>query len=256
MTLELVEFKKFLGKPVVDSYGRSLGRVVGAIADVSQRVTDVEIEFGNGEFVRCPSKQLVIEAGTLIYLYPWELESIEIAKSLDLAIKRIQALDELFRMGEIPGETYDEFKKIHEASFRELKERRNRLISRLKGRIDKLNSQIGELQMFRTSLKMQKLTGEIEEDRFKEAISIVEDGLNKAFTEKEELESTIGRLSKLDFKPPTLRQEIKPVIVHKVQVKGEPVASKPSATSGGERAKVEEAAKKGGGSPIDVKVED
>ncbi|MCD6443577.1 CdvA-like protein [Candidatus Bathyarchaeota archaeon] len=256
MGLEFEGFKKFLGKHVVDGYGRPLGRVVGLITDVNQNVTDVEIEFGNGEFVRCPSKQLMIEAGTLIYLYPWELESTEIAKALDLAIKRIQALDDLFRMGEIPGETYEEFKKIHEASFRELRERRDRLINRLKGRIGKLNSQIRELQMFRTSLKMQRATGEIEEDSFKEAISIVEDGLNKAFTEKEELENTINRLSKLDFKPSSLRKDIKTVLPKppKVEVKPEPRISKPSIE---EESRKEDLGDKNKESPpIDVKVED
>lgn len=256
MGLEFEGFKKFLGKPVVDGYGRPLGRIVGLITDVNQNVTDVEIEFGNGEFVRCPSKQLVVEAGTPIYLYPWELESMEIEKALDLAIKRIQALDDLFRMGEISGETYEEFKKTHEASFGELKERRDRLINRLKGRIDKLNSQIRELQMFRTSLKMQRATGEIEESSFKDAISIVEDGLNKAFTEKEELENTIDRLSKLDFKPPSLRKDIQTVLPKPPKVEAKPESKPPEQSAKEEPKKENLGDKKKESPPIDVKVEE
>lgn len=250
MSLELNEFKKFLGKHVRDSYGRTLGRIVGIIADVNQQVTDVEVEFGNGDFLKCPSKQFSIESGTLVYLYPWELESLEIAKALDLAIKRIQALDELFRMGEIPTETYDEFKKAHEASLKELKERRDSLITKLKSRVDKLNAQIRELQMFRTSLKMQKSTGEISEDVFKDAISIVEDGLTKSFNEKEQLEHTIVKLSKLDFKPPSvIKPEVKPV-TSKIEI-----GSNPSPPTVGEIKTEDKTTKdKKDSSPINVKI--
>jgi sporulation protein YlmC with PRC-barrel domain len=250
MSLEFNEFKRFLGKHIRDNYGRTLGRVVGLIVDVNQQVTDVEVEFGNGEFLKCPSKQFSMESGTLVYLYPWELESIEIAKALDLAIKRIQALDELFRMGEIPTETYDEFKKIHEASLKELKDKRDNLIARLKSRVDKLNAQIRELQMFRTSLKMQKSTAEISEDVFKDAISIVEDGLTKSFNEKEQLEHTIARLSKLDFKQPSaIKPEVKPV-VPKIEV-GSGLTS-PSIE--GTKTEDKSAKDKKEGAPINVKV--
>ncbi|MBS7612705.1 CdvA-like protein, partial [Candidatus Bathyarchaeota archaeon] len=120
----------------------------------------------------------------------------------------------------------------------------------LKNRVDKLNGQVRELQMFRTSLKMQKSTGEIGEDLFKDAISIVEDGLTKSFNEKEQLEHTIVRLSKLDFKPPSaIKPEVKPVIP-KIEI-----GSGLTSPSIGESKTEDKSAKdKKESSPINVKV--
>jgi len=202
MTLSLELGKKYLGKPVVDSYGRSMGRIVGLVADVKNEVGQVEIELGNGDFFNCPSYQVSFKGNEATYIYQWKIDADHVAKELDLAMRRLRALDDLFRIGEIPKDIYDDFRKQHESAVSQLKERRQTLVNGLKDRIGRLNLQIRELQTFLASLKMQHTTGDLEDGIYKEASSSIEAGLSRTFSEKEDIEAVVDDLLALDRKPP------------------------------------------------------
>ena len=211
MTVNLELGKKYLGKPVLDSYGRAMGRIVGLAADVKNEVGQVEIELGNGDFFSCPSYQVSFKDAAATYVYQWKIDADNVAKELDLAIRRLRALDDLFRIGEIPKDVYDDFRKQHEAAVNQLKDRRQVLVNGLKDRIGRLNFQIKELQTFLASLKMQHTTGDLEDGIYKDASSSIESGLSRTFAEKEDIEVHIEDLLALDRKPPeTKLPEIRP----------------------------------------------
>ncbi|MEM2904606.1 MAG: CdvA-like protein [Candidatus Bathyarchaeia archaeon] len=229
MALSLELGKKYLGKPVIDSYGRSMGRIVGLVADVKNEVSQVEIELGNGDFFNCPSYQVSFKEGEATYIYQWKIDADHIAKELDLAIRRLRALDDLFRIGEIPKDIYDDFKKQHEAAVSQLRERRQTLVNGLKDRIGRLNIQIKELQTFLASLKMQHTTGDLEDAVYKDASSSIEAGLSRTFSEKEDIQAVIDDLLALDRKPVEVKPpELKPPELKPPALTLEP---KPSASS-------------------------
>jgi len=215
MALSLELGRKFLGKPITDSYGRSLGRVVGLAADVKNEVGLIEIELGNGEFFSCPSYQVSFKGDSATYIYQWRIDADHVEKELDLALRRLRALEELFRVGEIPKDIYEEFRKQHENAVTQLKDRRQTVVTGLKDKVGRLNLQIKELQTFLASLKMQHTTGDIDDGTYKDASGSIEAGLNRAFSEKDDLEAVIEGLMKLDIKlmtPPQLTPhiEVKP----------------------------------------------
>lgn len=248
MTLSMETGRKFLGKPVFDVYGRNLGRIVGLNADVKSEVTQVEVELGSGEFFSCPSSQILIKGDSVSYVYQWKLDAENIEKALSLALRRLGALDELLRIGEIPKEIYEDFKKHHEASVSQLKERRRTLVEGLKERVGRLNSQIKELQIFLASLKMQHSTGEIGEATFKDVCGSIQAGLNRTSSEKEDIEATITELMQLELKHvpspslPKASQEVRPQ-----NPITEPKPSQPPPTSGPDEARSQK--------PVVVRVE-
>lgn len=216
MTLSMELGKKYLGKPVFDIYGRNLGRIVGLNADVKNEVTQIEVELGSGEFFSCPSSLILIKGDSVSYVYQWKIDAQNIEKAMTLALKRLYALDELLRIGEIPRDIYEDFKKYHESSLSQLKDRRRILVDGLKERVNRLNSQIKELQVFLASLKMQHSTGELDEGTYKDMCAAIQSGLNRTSSEKEDIEATITELMQLDLKatppPPAPKplQEAKP----------------------------------------------
>ncbi len=202
MALSLELGKKYLGKPVLDGYGRAMGRIVGLAADVKNEVGQVEIELGNGDFFSCPSFQVSFKEAAATYIYQWKIDADHVARELDIAIRRVRALDDLYRIGEIPKDIYDDFRKQHESAVNQLKDRRQILVNGLKDRIGRLNLQIKELQTFLASLKMQHTTGDLEDAVYKGASSSIEAGLGRTFAEKEDIEAIIDDLLSLDRKPP------------------------------------------------------
>ena len=102
-------------------------------------------------------------------------------------VRRIKALDELQKNGDIDINIYEELRKQHSSSIEELKEQKEILLESLKERIQKLDNQIKELEIFLANSKMQHSSGEIDEQAYKTSYEAVNRGLNIAISEKNHL---------------------------------------------------------------------
>jgi hypothetical protein len=190
--------KKFLGRPIMDAYENVIGQVVGLSTDTGNNVVSIGVELGTGEFAVYQSSRVTVRDDNLILLDPWKVEAEELKEELSLALKRIYALDELRKVGEIQKEIYDELHKQHEAKIAELAEHRKSLADKLSSEVKKLTAQIWELQIFLANNKIQHAAGEIDDGAYKIANNLIQKGLNRILREKKEMEALIDYLRKLD----------------------------------------------------------
>ena len=198
MPITLEEIRRFLGRTLQDPYGRTFGKVVGISANLKDEVTGVGIEVGNGEFVQCPGDRVTISADTLVLAPSWKVEAEEFRKEFDIVTRRLRALDELFSVGDIQKDVYEDLRKQHEDAINELKAKRKEILDNLSQRTSTLSTQLRQLQTHLAGNKMLHASGEFDDQSYKAASDAIDTGLVRAMAERKEVESIYNYLSKPD----------------------------------------------------------
>ena len=203
MSITLEQIRRFLGKSLQDPYGRSFGKVVGISANLKDEVTGVGIEVGNGEFVQCPGDRVAINGDNLVLAPSWKVEAEEFRKEFDVVTRRLRALDELFSVGDIQKDVYEDLRKQHEDAINELKSKRKQILDTLSQRTGTLNTQVRQLQTHLAGNKMLHASGEFDDQNYKAASDAIDTGLVRATAERKDVESIYAYLSKPDSTPST-----------------------------------------------------
>jgi len=192
------EIGKYVGKAVTDTYGRNIGRLIGLATNARDEVVSLALELANGELLQCASSQILMKGDSLVFTPSWRIEAIQLQKEFELATRRVCALDELNKSGELQGEIYTSLKKQHESVVEEVKGRRQGLISNLEERLRDLNSQVRDLQTLLANNKMLHTSREIDDSAYQVASEAIKSGLERMMTEKKDIEEVVDHLSKLE----------------------------------------------------------
>jgi len=209
MVVRIEEIGKYVGKAVNDTYGRDIGRLIGLTTNARDEVVSVAFELANGKLLQCPSSQILMKGDSVVLTPSWRIEAIQIQKEFELASRRVRALDELNKSGELQGEIYTNLKEQHESVVEDVKGRRQGLISSLEERLTDLNNQVRELQTLLANNKMLHTSKEIEDYAYQIASEAIRSGLERTLTEKKDMEEVVDHLSKLEtftevsYQPPT-----------------------------------------------------
>ncbi len=201
MIITLEEIRRFLGRPLQDPYGRAYGRIVGISANLKDEVTAVGVEVGNGEFVQCPGDRLSVSGENLVLLPAWKQESDVFRKEFEVVTKRLRALDELFSVGDIQKDVYEDLRKQHEDAINQLKSKRIEILETLNQRTGTLSTQLRQLQTHMAGNKMLHASGEFDDTSYKAASEAIDTGLIRAMAEKKEVDSISSYLGKLETSP-------------------------------------------------------
>src|SRR2546428_6275401 len=198
MTITLDQVRRFLGRPLQDPYGRAYGQVVGISANLRDEITGVGVEVGNGEFVQCPGDRLSISADSLVLLPAWKLDADDFREEFGSVSRRLRALDELFSVGDIQRDVYEDLRKQHEDAINELKGKRTDILQTLSQRTGTLSTQLRQLQTHLAGNKMLHASGEFDDTNYKAASEAIDAGLIRAMAEKKEVDAISSYLGKLE----------------------------------------------------------
>src|SRR5206468_12489236 len=161
------------------------------------------IEVGNGEFVQCPGERVAISGDSLVLTPSWKVEAEEFRKEFDVVTRRLKALDELFSVGDIQKDVYEDLRKQHEDAINELKSKRKQILDNLSQRNNTLNTQLRQLQTHLAGNKMLYASGEFDDQSYKAASDAIDTGLARAAAERKDGESIYNYLSKPDGTSPS-----------------------------------------------------
>src|SRR2546426_11674654 len=208
MTITLDQVRRFLGRPLQDPYGRAYGKVVGISANLRDEIIAVGVEVGNGEFVQCPGDRLSISTDSLVLLPAWKQEADDFRKEFEIVTRRLKALDELFSVGDIQRDVYEDLRKQHEDAINQLKAKRAEILETLSQRTGTLTTQLRQLQTHLAGNKMLHASGEFDDTNYKAASDAIDSGLLRAMAEKKDVETIYSYLQKLDATqaPPAAQQ--------------------------------------------------
>src|SRR2546427_5715143 len=203
MITSLEQVRKFLGKQLQDPYGRTHGKLIGITANLRDETTAVGVETANGEFAQYPGERLWINGETLTLVPAWKLDAEEFRKEFDIVTRRLKALDELFSVGDIQKDVYEDLRKQHEDAINELKSKRKQILDNLSQRNSTLNTQLRQLQTHLAGNKMLHASGEFDDQSYKAASDAIDTGLARAAAERKDVESIYSYLSKPDGTSPS-----------------------------------------------------
>src|SRR5881409_3825178 len=208
MTITLDQVRRFLGRPLQDPYGRAYGKVVGISANLRDENIALGVEVGNGEFVQCPGDRLSISTDSLVLLPAWKQEADDFRKEFEIVTRRLKALDELFSVGDIQRDVYEDLRKQHEDAINQLKAKRAEILETLSQRTGTLTTQLRQLQTHLAGNKMLHASGEFDDLSYKAASEAIDTGLVRAMAEKREVDTIFSYLGKLDTANPPSSQSI------------------------------------------------
>jgi len=202
------ELVNFLGKELRDIYGRQIGNIVALTMGSDDSIESIQVQRRDGTLARFPVGQMVLDERSPILLPEWKVESEEVARELQTARKRSQALRELLCDEEISSEVYSELTKQQDDLSKQVNERRGRFLDKLQAKSKQLDEQIRQLSRFLVDVKMEHRAGEIDQGALDVACRAVEPIIKTVTAEKKELEKAralaaneVGQQSSLDRVP-------------------------------------------------------
>lgn len=199
MTVSVEEIGKHLGKTIEDSMGRPAGKFVGLTADVRDEVTAIQVARSNGEVDRYPISFVRIIEGHPVLLQTWRVEAEDLRREHDIIKRRTQALDLLFKDGDIDQLEYNQVRGNYEDLNKEINLKRDTLLGTLKEVEERLEQQISDLQAALTNNKMLYTASEINEETYRTVTESIREGLELARKERKDVDNTRGFLQAIDI---------------------------------------------------------
>jgi CdvA-like coiled-coil domain len=161
--------EKLVDRPVKDTYGRYVGFVVGFSVDTSGDLKSVGVDQGNGEFTEYASKRLVSTADGFVVIPEWRVDCDALGKDIEGVKRRVKALQDLAREGEIPRTLYDEMMGKYSDEASRIQGSYKSLTESMVVRVGELEGQKETLERFLVDIKVQYRAGEIDEAAFRVA---------------------------------------------------------------------------------------
>ncbi|RLG78151.1 MAG: hypothetical protein DRO12_00350 [Thermoprotei archaeon] len=190
---------KYLGQPLRDIYGRNIGVVTSIYSDVDGVVNSVEVMTNELIHETIPAKRFDLTSDGLRLLPEWLVEAKEIEKRLDTVRKRLAAVEELYRKGQIPSHAYEEVKGRLSEEMDKLRKRAREAKEKLRKRANDLENMIIHIEKAMTHLLVSYTAGEIPETPFRAAIDKLRFSKQCAQNEKKDVEKHIELIEKLEL---------------------------------------------------------
>ncbi len=187
----------YVGKPVNDEYGRSIGRIVSFSVNPTGRVTNVFLKHEDGEFRKYSSEQFRVDGDNVVLLPSIKLRVKTLCDEIPLIWRKEQALDELLEKKKVPSEMYNELQKTFEGALNQLKTDAKATTDNIDKYIFRCNTQIRQLNSALIHLEIEREIGRIDEDSYRTAIEMIQDGLKWAHAERQDLEALKNQLSNM-----------------------------------------------------------
>jgi polyhydroxyalkanoate synthesis regulator phasin len=130
-----------------------------------------------------------------IPLISWKYSLDKINGELELAKKKKQVLDKLFRDGKVSQPTYDSFSDEIAGAIAEIETKQKTLAGKMKAKISELEQQIKTLEFLLVNSEIRHVSGETEEEAYDRECNMLSLGLETTRRELDEIKEAITNLS-------------------------------------------------------------
>ncbi len=196
ITSEL-ETKALLGHSVIDTYGRSLGRVIGIERNAFGELESVQVEAAGGQIAIAKARQIALTPKSITLTPEWKLESEDIISELSLLRKRISALESLKETKEIDNEIYVELVDSQKAGYLEKVRTAEALAASMKRRLSEVADNISSLTRYLVNAKLDHKSGDLDDESLKIAQGSIEPTLHPLIAEKADLSVSLKTLEQI-----------------------------------------------------------
>jgi len=181
--------KHYLGRSVVDNYGRTLGKVVGYYTRDKSSPPLLGVELLKGDFTTLPSTHLIDEANILILDENWKTKAENLVQNLSLSMRKVSALNKLYKSGEISREDYEKLEKDFDTAVQDLKMHRESLLDGLGERSKALSVKLKDVEDHFVNVKVAHELGEMDDEVYRISRDALHDLINRLQTEQKDIEA-------------------------------------------------------------------
>jgi CdvA-like coiled-coil domain len=192
-----LETKALLGHPVFDTYGRSLGKVIGIERNAFGELESVQVEAAGGQIAIAKARQIALTPKNITLTPEWKLESEEVISELSTLRRRISALESLKDTKEIDNEIYSELVDSQRTGYLEKVKNAETLASSMKRRLSEVTDNISSLTRYLVNAKLDHKSGELDDESLKLAQGSIEPTLRPLMAEKIDLSNSLKTLEQI-----------------------------------------------------------
>ncbi len=192
-----LETRNLLAHSVVDTYGRSLGRVIGIERNAFGELESVQVEAPGGQIVIAKARQIALTPRSITLTPDWKLESADVISELTILRKRISALESLKESKEIDGEIYSELVDSQKAGYLDKVKAAETIAATMKRRLSEVTSQISSLTRYLVNAKLDHKSGELDDESLKLAEGSIEPTLKPLIAEKADIATSLKTLEQV-----------------------------------------------------------
>ena len=186
-----------IGKPIKDEYGRTLGKVASFALTPSGKFDAVFIQFNNGKFSKEPMENLQFNGAEVTFTSTLKSQANVLCDQIPLIWRKDQALKELAEKRKISPDLYQELHNNFEGVLNQLKKDAQVLIDDTAKEIARCDQEIKTLGYAVVNLELEHEVGQIDDETYKSAFTMLQENLKRANTEKSDIELTKNKLSNI-----------------------------------------------------------
>ncbi len=184
-----------IGKPVKDEYGRIVGKVASFAMTPNGKFDAAFVEFNGGQFSKQPMDQLKFNGSEVTFISTTKAQSSVLCDQIPLIWRKDQALKDLSEKKKIPPEMYQEIHGSFDGVLSQLKKDAQVLSDQLADQIATCADEIKAMSYALLNLEIEHEIGKIDDEAYRTAFAMVQDGMKRTTQEKSELELAKNKLS-------------------------------------------------------------
>ena len=177
-----------IGKPIKDEYGRIVGKVASFALTPNGKFDGVYIESNDGKFLKQPMEHLKFNGAEVTFSSTLKLQASVLCDQIPLIWRKNQALKDLAEKRKISPNLYQELRNNFEAVLNQLKKDAQELSDEANKEIARCNEEIKTLGYAVVNLELEHEIGQIGEESYESAFTLLQENLKRANTEKSDIE--------------------------------------------------------------------
>ncbi|MFX0108783.1 MAG: CdvA-like protein [Candidatus Hodarchaeota archaeon] len=187
----------YLGKPVKDEYGHTVGTMASFLVTPGGMINGVFVEHGDGRIQRYSRDQIRTESDYAVLFSPLKMKAQTFCDQIPLLWRKTQAIRDLNEKQKIPENMYDDLYSSFEGALNQLKTEAKSVISETENELGECMKRIKELNSALISLEIEREIGQIDEESYHTAVEMIREGLKRLNAERGDFEELRQKLSNI-----------------------------------------------------------
>jgi hypothetical protein len=186
-----------LGKSIKNEYGKVIGKVASFALTPSGKFDAVFVEFGDGQFSKQPMDSLRFNGAEVTFVSKIKSQANMLCDQIPLLWRKDQAVKDLNDKRKLAPELYQELHSSFEGVLTQLKKDAQVIIEESAVEIARCEEEIKSLSYAIAYLELEHEIGQVDEETYKTAFSLLQESLKRATTEKTDYELTKSKISSI-----------------------------------------------------------
>jgi hypothetical protein len=186
-----------IGKPIKDEYGRAVGKVASFALTPSGKFDAVFIQFNDGKFSKQPLEYLKFNGAEVTFTSTLKSQASVLCDQIPLIWRKDQALKDLAEKRKISPDLYQELHNNFEGVLNQLKKDAQALTDDAAKESARCDQEIKTLGYAVVNLELEHEIGQVDEEAYKSAFTMLQENLKRANLERSDIELTKSKLSNI-----------------------------------------------------------